>query len=349
MCTRPDLRTFILCEKEHPVPPRLETLIKQSFQPNYVQPMLVYALVHDDHKRKHLTRLLSGDVVSASSAEQVTFRKTLLNKNRQEFEVHEPTEPSPTATSTTSSVNGIPRLNLSGIRESPDFVISSGNSTINMNSAFTTRSPRKKAFINSFRSAIREEGIFGNLPPLTPRASGSGTLTKYICDKLFVPSVSKMIYPHADENIAFIREISNWVDTTANYYPYVAPPKDLKESPRMQAKLFSTILKEDHMFKHTYCPTQPNTPRYMADKVRSLDTTVHTTYNDSYSAEAKEGIPFYPSKPVYQERSNRPFSLYPNVEPEEVKYTQEQFLQQVRDNKQAFRVIRNLTYCKTIL
>ena len=336
MCQRPNLKTFVTLEKEHPVPSHLGKLINDSFQPNYIQSMMCYALCHDDHKRKHLTRLLTGSVCSQSCAELVTSRQALVTKRReQDYDV-----------STTQSVNGtsssgIPMLNLSKIKESPDFVIQSGNSTINMNSAFTARSPRKRLFQNSFRSQIKDDGIFGHLPPLSPKPQGSGTLTKYICDKLFVPAVSKMILPHAEENIAFIREISNWVDTAANYYPYDPKPKDQNSNPRFQAKLFSTILKEDHMFKQTYAPTQPETPRYMQDQIKTTANPMSTTYHDDFNQEEMKRYTFHPTKPVYQERSGKPFSLYPAVEPEKYEYTNEQFIEQVKDNKRAFRTIRN--------
>lgn len=306
MCAvRADLRTILLQEKEHPLSQEIENLIEVSFLPNYVKPIKAWALIHDEKKRKKLINLLKGG----------------------------------------NTVKNIPQIVTGTLGPDPDFILTTATSVVNVNQCFPQMSPRKKPLDVTRRSQILEQGIFGTTTKYFDVQKPSGTLIEFQCRKLFSPMALEKILPMADINIAFIREIQNWCDTNANYYPHVEAAPDFQSSPRGQAYLFKRILKEDHLHRNTYVKTNPDSPRIREPKSARLDEMMYSVYTDTFSPESTKN--FKPTPICVPPLNQCPYSKYPQVQPQDYIYTNEQVQEQCESNRSARRAYRNAFNAKT--
>ena len=310
------LKNILQLEISRPLNDDLVELIESSFKEQYVKPVKAWALVHNDHKRKQLVKLLNGSVVS---------KQFLRNSVRRS-------------------------MPLFSTKSNPEFVMRTANASINLNTCFTPRSPRKRVFQNSNRSQIKEEGIFGSeiRKREAPRREGSDeSFIEYKVRKFFKSNAAERILSNASVNIEFINEIQNWVDNEAQRYPYDTNPSSPRLTPRVQAKLFQDTMAEDHMEQNTYVPTKPGTPRVR--KPTNADSLKHTTYNDFYSIDARNGALPSLSKPILPATHTQPFTSMPLVEGRQYKYSNEMIRDQISKNKNAFIAYRNLSYAKTML
>lgn len=299
-----DLRTILLQEKEHPLTQEIESLIEQSFNPNYIKPVKTWALIHDEKKRSKLIALLKGGM---------TIKK-------------------------------LPKLVTGVLEPQPEFVLTTATSVIDVNHCFPQISPRRKQMDVTRRSQIMEQGIFGNSSKYAGVQQPKSNIIEFQCRKLFNPLAMERILPTAELNIAFIREIANWCDTNANYYPYIDKAPDFESSPRGQAYLYKRILKEDHLMNNTYVQTNPNSPR-LREPPSTSRSLMYSVYKDTFFPESTKG--FKPSNPVIPPLGQCPFSRYPQVNAEEYVYTNEQVQEQCLSNRTARRAFRNVFNAKT--
>ena len=310
------LKNILQLEISRPLNNDLVELIEDSFKEQYVKPVKAWALVHNDHKRKQLMKLMNGSVVSKQ------FLRNSVRKSAPLFSA----------------------------KSNPEFVMRTPNASINLNACFSPRSPRKRIFQNSYRSQIREEGIFGSeirKREAPHKETSDDSFIEYKIKKLFKPKAAERLLSNASVNLEFINEIQNWVDNEAQRYPYDTNPPSPRLTPRVQARLFHDTMSEDHMEKNTYVPTKPGTPR--VKRPTNADSHKHTTYNDFYSIDARQGALPSLSKPFLPTPHTQPFSSMPLVEGRQYKYTNEMIKDQINKNKGAFIAYKNLSYAKTML
>ena len=303
--------------KLRPLTDELKKLINTCFKPNYGQPMLVWATVGKNSRRKKLYNLLSLTDI--------------------------PTDLKPR--NTTKITDPVRR---------PEFVLRTGSYMIDLNRSFNTHCIRQKD-PRHYRSAIKEQGVFGFPEEIRPKTAMTSTrntvppsLGGSYAKQLFKePFLSKFL-PYAHANVSQLKILVDYLDSPSNAY-LINPLTGTSLDPYKEKEIVSGTLKEDHFNAARY-----RTKSSLQEPVmtRNLDGTINFSGTRSNYAENFTDEPYRllePTKTCEPYRNGLPFSKFPTSNYVEPTLTMEQYREQARENKVFGRKNREIFTAKTIL
>ena len=299
-------------EKTRPLDPSDSDLIRSSFKPEYVKPMLTYALISKDSKRRKLYSFLRGENPPSTST---------IGRSR----IFQPTK-----------------------REN-DLVIQSARGSIDFNRSIFGDPRCKKMDPHKFESrGIRGDGIFGFTKQLEPSQQEHAYLDLFIAKKLMTPQAVARIEDTVEDQHQILNEILQWCEKRANYNPINPIPTDSPFYPTNEMLITKAKMEEDHMYSTNHTFYKPHAQARSLRATPKFKTNYVTCYMDSFCDEIHNNLPTSVQPSYKPLGNNKPFAVFPDLGP--IEWAKNPVIeQQSRENKSMARLNYQVFNSKTCL